>query len=336
LISKTNIKSERRKKMNYLKKMFIIMLGVILLIGLSSFQIVAAEKEYPDRPIKMIVPFSAGGDTDLGIRIWADFAKKALGQPVVVINKVPPPAGTTFVAIAKPDGYTLSANAPYYLVGPNMAKVEWNIDSFEPVCRLTRAIFGLVVHAESPWKTMNEFIEDAKKNPGKFSVGSAGALNYLSLSTKYWEMQAGIKLKFVHHSGAAPAMTSLLGKHVDISMFFPQLYIPQVRSGKLRLLALGAPVKEFPGIPIFEQIGYKGHYFGYNLILAPKGTPTHVIEKLSDVTENVLMKNPKYIQALKNINATPAFLGPKETKELVEDHYKIIAEVTDEMGIRPK
>lgn len=322
--------------MNYLKKMFIIMVGVILLIGTSSFQIVAAEKAYPVRPIKMIVPFSAGGDTDLGIRVWADFAKKALGQPVVVINKIPPPAGTTFVALAKPDGYTLSANAPYYLVGPNMAKVEWDIDSFEPVCRLTRAVFGMTVNADSPWKTMDEFIKDAKKNPGKFSVGSAGALNYLSLSTKYWEMQAGIKLKFVHHAGAAPAMTALLGKHVDISMFFPELWIPQVRSGKLRLLALGAPVKGFPGIPVFKEIGYKGHYFGYNLILAPKGTPKNVIEKLSDVTENVIMKDPKYIQALKNINATKAFLGPKETKALVEDHYKIIAEVTEDMGIRPK
>ena len=322
--------------MNYLKKMFIIMVGVILLIGSSSFQIVAAEKEYPVKPINIIVPFSAGGDTDLGIRIWADSAEKALGQPIVVINKVPPAAGTTFVAMAKPDGYVLSANAPYYLVGPNMAKVEWNMDSFEPVCRLTSAIFGMVVHAESPWKTMDEFIEDARKNPGKFSVGSAGALNYLSLSIKYWEMQAGIKLKFVHHSGAAPAMTSLLGKHVDISMFFPELYVPQVMTGKLRLLALGAPVKEFPEVPTFEQRGYKGHYFGYNLILAPKGTPTHVIEKLSDVTENVVMKDPKYIQALKNINATQAFLGPKETKELVEDHYKIIAEVTDKLGVRPK
>jgi tripartite-type tricarboxylate transporter receptor subunit TctC len=323
-------------KMNYLKKMSIILVGVILLIGSSSIQIVAAEEAYPVRPIKMIVPFAAGGDTDLGIRVWADSAEKALGQPVVVINKVPPPAGTTFVAVAKPDGYTLSANAPYYLVGPNMAKVEWDIDSFEPVCRLTRAVFGLVVHADSPWKTMDEFIEDAKKNPGKLSDGSAGALNYLTLSTKYWAMQAGIELKYVHHEGAAPAMTSLLGKHVDISMFFPELWIPQVKSGKLRLLALGAPVEGFSGIPIFEQLGYKGYYFGYNLILAPKGTPTGVIEKLSDVTENVIMKDPKYIQGLKNINATKAFAGPKETKEMVEEHYKIIAEVTDAMGIRPK
>ncbi|MBW1697767.1 MAG: tripartite tricarboxylate transporter substrate binding protein [Deltaproteobacteria bacterium] len=322
--------------MNYLKKMFMIMVGVILFIGSSLIPIVVAETEYPVKPIKVIVPFSAGGDTDLTIRIWADFAEKALGQPIVVINKIPPPAGTTFVAKAKPDGYVLSANAPYYLVGPNMAKVEWDIDSFEPVCRITRAVFGLTVNAESPWKTMDEFIEDAKKNPGKYSVGSAGSLNYLTLSTKYWAMQAGIELKYVHHAGSAPAMTSLLGKHVDISMFFPQLWIPRVRDGKLRLLALGAPVKEFPGIPTFDQLGYKGYYFGYNLILAPKGTPTQVIEKLSDVTENVLMKNPKYIQALKNINATPAFLGPKETKELVEDHYKIIAKVTEAMGIRPK
>ncbi len=322
--------------MKYVKKMFIILLGVILCVGSSSFQIVGAEEEYPVKPIKIIVPFSAGGDTDLGIRIWADFAEKALGQPVVVINKVPPPAGTTFVAKAKPDGYVLSANAPYYLVGPNMAEVEWDIDSFEPVCRLTRATFGMVVHADSPWKTMDEFIEDAKQNPGKFSVGSAGALNYLSLSIKYWEMQAGIELKFVHHAGAAPALTSLLGKHVDISMFFPQLYVEQVKTGKLRLLALGAPVEDFPGIPVFKESGYKGHYFGYNLILAPKGAPTHVIKKLSDVTENVLMKDPNYIQALKNINATPAFLGPEDTKKLVEDHYNIIAEVTKEMGIQPK
>jgi tripartite-type tricarboxylate transporter receptor subunit TctC len=329
---------ERRSEMNSAKKMFIFLLGITLIVGLTSLESVGAEKKYPAKPIRHVVCYPPGGDTDLTARVWANFVEKVLGQPVTVINKVGGGgvSGTTFAAKAKPDGYTLmQAASGANIVSPQVAKTEYNLDSFVGVARLTASPGGLAVHVDSPWKTMEEFVRDAKKNPGKLNLGSCGAISSNTLFTRQWAMQAGIELKFVHHQGCAPATTALLGRHVDICFLYSQSFVPQVKAGKLRALAVAAPLEGLPGVPTFNKLGYEGSYTGFSGILAPKGTPASAIKTLAAATAKV-MKDPEFVQALKNIKARPAFLGPEEFQKDMKQQYEDLGKVIDAMGLRPK
>ena len=324
--------------MNNFKKIFVIMLVPVLLLGLGSLQSIEAKKDYPAKPLHHIVPYPPGGDTDLTARAWANVAEKFLGQPVVVLNKAGGGgvAGTTFFAKSRPDGYTLMQGAcGSNLVSPQVAKTEYDINSYGAVCRIAEYPAALVVHVDSPWKSLDDFIRDAKKNPGKLSVGSTGAVAWNTLVTKHWEMQAGLKLKYVHHQGSAPATTALLGRHVDIALLSPQNFVPQVKAGKVRLLVAGSHLKECPDVPTFSDLGYRGNYTSWSGVLAPKGTPLSIRKKLSDATQEV-MKDPKFIQALKNLSATPSFMGPEEWQKSLEQQYKDLGMVIDEMGFRAK
>jgi len=314
----------------------LIIFGGILIIGISLLQPVGAEEKYPTKPINLIVPYPPGGDTDLTARIWAEYVGKLLEQPIVVLNKAGAGGitGTLFVAQANPDGYTLiQGSCGGNLVGPQLTKVGYDLDSFMAVCQIAAYPGGLAVHADSPWKTLEEFIRDAKNNPGKLSFGSTGVSTWNALVAKYWQMQAGIKIKDVHFQGAAPAMTALMGKHCDFSFLSPQNFVPQVKGKTLRLLAVGELWEEYPEIPTFKNLGYKGNYTSWSGTLAPKGTPINFIKKLSDTTMRV-MKDPQYIQALNKINSKPSFKGYEEWQEDLQQQYKDLGMVIDQMGLR--
>lgn len=297
-----------------------------------------AKNDYPVKPINHIVPWPPGGDTDLVARSWAGYAEKILGQPVIVINKVGGGgvAGTTFAAKAKPDGYTLIQASPGgNLVAPQLARPDYNLDSFTPVCLITASPYGIAVNINSPWKTLDDFVQSAKKNPGKFLFGSAGAATSNTLVATHWIRQSGIELKYIHHQGAAPATTALLGGHVDIALLAPQSFIPQLKSKKVRLLVVGAPLDDYPEVPTFDKLGYKGYFIGWSGIFAPRGTPKYVIKKLADTTKEI-MKDPAFIKILKNINATPSYMGPEEWQNALKQQYIDIGKVIDEMGLRKK
>lgn len=320
------------------KRIFLLMLAAFLIVGLNVSAFAQGKEEYPKKSIQLIVPWPPGGDTDLVARVWADSAEKVLGQPVVVINKsgAGGVTGTVFVARAKPDGYTLIQGAPgNNLVAPQVTKVEYDIDGFVPICLITANPCGLAVHAESPWKTLEEFVQEAKKNPGKLSFGSCGAASWTTLVAKHWAMQSGVKLKDIHFQGCGPAATALLGKHVDIAFLYPQSFQPQVKGGSMRVLVLDALWEEHPEIPTFKKLGYKGNYTGWSGVLAPKGTPDYVIEKIVETTKKV-MKEPKFLDGLKNINVSPRYVGPEEWEKDLKQQYVDLGKVIDELGIRAK
>ena len=317
-------------------RFFLGAITILMVLGLMEFA--EAKEEYPVKPIQLIVPWPVGGDTDLVARVWADYAEKILGQPIVVINK---PGGggvlgSTLVAKAKPDGYTLMESPPgNTIVAPQTSKTEYNLDDFIAICRITATPCGIVVHTESPWKTLEEFVQDAKKNPNKFTFGSLGMSTWTNLAFKFWEMQASIKLKYIYHQGSAPGTMALLGRHVDIAFLYPQNFIPHVKGGQFRLLAIDAPRDEHPGIPSFKSLGYKGNYIGWSGVFAPKGTPKQVIQKLADTTKNIFADS-KFHQSLKNVNASPGFLEPEELQKDLKQEYEDIGQVIDTIGIRVK
>ena len=304
------------------------------LFGLACLSLAAAfaasanaADAYPDKPIQLISPYGAGGDSDLTARVWAEFAKRKLGQPVVVVNKAGGGgvAGSLFAAKAKPDGYTLflAQAGPSLIIPQTISNAGYTLDSFDYIARVMIANCAVVVNADAPWNTLKELAEDAEKNPGKLVFASPAATSWLSLAMHNWQSTAGVKMKQVEYKSGADAATAVLGNHGDMTFLFPQNYAPMVKAGKLKILAIGSKSAEYPDALTFEEQGYAGKYYGWGGIAAPKGTPQAVIDKLVAVTAEVV-KDPEFVKAINNMNATPDFLaGGAWMKQLKEQYDEI-------------
>jgi len=286
----------------------------------------AALAEYPERPINVIVPWGAGGDSDLTTRIWADAVEKELGVPVIVINKTGGGGviGTSFVARAKKDGYTLiNAGLSNMLVTPNFNKTPYNFDSFTPVVKMTAVPLAVLVAKDSPYKTFDDFIAGAKST--RLTQGSWGSASSATILANIIADQAGYKVKYVHAKSGAASMVSVIGGHIDSAVAFPPAFAPHIKSDRARALVINQKMDAYPGVPTFDEYGIKGNFEGWSGVFAPKGVPQEVIDKLTAATVKV-MKDPKVLAAYKNIGATADFRhGPewisdmKATYDIMKD-----------------
>ena len=286
----------------------------------------AALAEYPERPITVIVPYGAGGDSDLTTRVWADAVEKILDVPVVVVNKAGGGGvvGTAFVAAAKKDGYTLiNAGLGNMLVTPNFSKTPYSFDSFEPVVKMTAVPLAVVVAEESPIKTFDEFIEAAKAET--LTQGSWGAASSGTTLATIIADQAGYTPKFVHANTTAESMVSVVGGHIDSAVSFPPAFGPHVKAGRARVLVINQAMDEYPGAPTFADYGISGSFEGWSGIFAPKGVPAEVVEKLIAATEEA-MKDPEVLKAYENMGALVDFRNGedwiadmRETSEIMKE-----------------
>lgn len=273
--------------------------------------------QYPDKPINVIVPYGPGGDSDLSTRVWADAVEKILGVPVVVINKTGGGGviGTTFVANAKNDGYTLvNAGLGNVLVSPNFSKTPYTFDSFEPVVKMSSVPLAIVVNADSPYKTFADFVKAAKA--GSLTQGAWGASSSGAVLGNIIADQAGYKVRYVHGNTTAESMVALLGGHIDSAVSFPPAFGPHVKSGKVRVLAINQKMAEYPDVPTFAELGINGGFEGWAGIFAPKGIPPEVLAKLVDASTKA-MADPVVLKAYSNMGANVDFRsGPEWVKEM--------------------
>ncbi|MRI32438.1 tripartite tricarboxylate transporter substrate binding protein [Endozoicomonas sp. OPT23] len=259
---------------------------------------------YPEKPIKVIVPYGAGGDSDLTTRIWADAVEDELGVPVVVINK---PGGggivgTAFVANSRKDGYTLiNAGLGNMLVSPNFSKTPYQFDSFTPVVKMTSVPLAVVVAKDSPYKTFDDFIAGAKSQ--KVTLGTWGASSSGAILAGIIADQAGYQPKYVHANSGSTSMVSVVGGHIDSAVSFPPIFGPHVKADRARVLVMNKELDAYKNTPTFADYGIKGSFEGWSGIFAPKGVPLEVVEKLTAATDKV-MKDPKVIKKFQNMGAT--------------------------------
>ncbi len=299
--------------MKNLKKSLVTLTAAVAVTLGSS----AALAAYPEKPINVIVPWGAGGDSDLTTRIWADAVEKELGVPVVVINKTGGGGvvGTSFVARAKPDGYTLiNAGLSNMLVTPNFSNTPYSFETFEPVVKFTSVPLAVVVSKDSPYKDFKDFVAGAKSN--KVTQGSWGASSSGTIMANIIANQAGYKVKYVHAKGAADSMVSVVGGHIDSAVSFPPAFGPHVKADRARALVIDQKMDAFPGVPTFADYGIDGSFGGWSGVFAPKGVPQEVINKLTKATAKA-MKDPKVLAAYENIGALVDFRhGPDWIKSL--------------------
>ena len=220
------------------------LLAVAAVLVLTVPLVAAAQEAYPSRPITLVAPFPPGGVADLTARPVAAAMEKVLKNPVGVVNKTGAAGavGMQFVATSKPDGYTLLLALSSISIIPEADKIfdrqpAFTVDQFAPIALISADPTILVVRAESPWKTAREFIDDARKRPGQISYSSSGIYGTLHMAMELLSHAAGVKLRHVPHAGAGPALTAILGGHVDALASGPAVVLPHIKAGKLRALA---------------------------------------------------------------------------------------------------
>ena len=300
----------------------------------------AQEPLYPSKPVTLVVPFPPGGVADIVGRPFADALSRELKTPVVIENK--PGAGggigMGFVAKAKPDGYTLLLALSSISILPEADKVTgrtplYQLDQFAPIGRLTADPTVLAVRAESPWKSLAEFVADAKARPGAITYGSSGNYGTMHVPMEMLAQSAGIKLLHVPFTGGGPAVAALLGGTVDALSTGPSTVIPHMKAGKLRILASWGDKRlaSLPDVATLSESGFDAVFFQWSALFAPAGTPEAVLAKLRDATR-VAAADPKFVSALATVDTPVQYLDAVAFARFWDADAKKLAEAVQRVG----
>ena len=305
---------------------------------LQASSLPAHAQAWPTRNITLVVPFPAGGQADLAARPVAQGLEKQLGRPVVVDNRAGGAGGSVGNAAAArttPDGYTLLVTLSSFAVLPEADRLfgrqpAYEVSQFTPVARILADPTLLAVPASAPWKTLEDFVADAKKRPGEIAYGSSGPYGTLHVAMEMFATSAGIKLLHVPFRGAGPALTGLLSGTVMALASAPGVLKPQVDDGKLRVLAnWGAErVPAFPDVPTFKELGYKDvEFYIWAGLFAPAGLPEPIMTRLRAAMRET-MADPEITKVFETAGSPPAYLDQPEFATFVEaDSARLIAAV---------
>jgi len=288
-----------------------------------------AEKiEYPTKPIQFLIPFGAGGSADLMGRALASAAEKILGQPLIPVNKPGAGGGIMYTALkeAKPDGYILGWNSSSILTTTNIGNVPFKYDAFDNICRIGFTSMPIAVRSGAPWNTFEDFIEDAKNNPGEIKIGNAGTGSATHLTAVMIEKEFDVQ--FVHVPlGAKRRIPSLLGDEVEaICVPLPEV-APQVMAGQAKLLIIPSAKRDpvFSDVPTLVEKGNNIVMELFRGISAPKGTPEPIIQILEDAFKKA-SEDPEFVKIAKQKGFNISFMGREEFEKYLADQDKKIAE----------
>lgn len=292
---------------------FITQSGLLLAAALTfPFCALGQANQYPERPVILIVPFAAGGGGDLLARLVADPLSRELQQPIIIDNKAGAGGNIGMVAAsrAEPNGYTLA-----YGTNGMMAINQWlyknpgfTPKSFEPISRFSMIPLALAVENSASFRSVQELIEFAKKNPGRLTCGSAGNGTSTHISCELLKQMASIDVVHVPYKGSGAAMTDLLGGRISFVIDIVPNLSAQVAAGKVRLLAVTTKSRlaVAPNVPTFDEQAVKGYeFFAWDGLYAPKGTPKAIVDKLSEAVRKVL-QSPTTQKMLADRGAVPA------------------------------
>ncbi|MGQ0674509.1 MAG: tripartite tricarboxylate transporter substrate binding protein [Rhodospirillales bacterium] len=292
--------------------------------ALALLQALPALAQYPDRPITMIVPFPPGGVADLTGRPVAAAMEKVLKQPIVVTNRAGAggAVGMAAAAGAKPDGYTVLTALSSISIIPEADKLfdrkpAYAIDQLAPIALLSADPTVLVVPADSPWKSVKDFVDDAKKRPDQIAFSSSGVYGTLHMAMAMFAAAADIKLRHVPFSGGGPALTALLGGNVQALASGPGPVAAQIAAGKLRpLAAWGAKrLPTMPDVPTFLELGYKDvEFYIWAGLFAPKGTPDDAMKALRAAAKTAA-HDPEFVATMKKLESGVLSLDAPEFRK---------------------
>jgi tripartite-type tricarboxylate transporter receptor subunit TctC len=315
--------------------------SLLSFVCLNAAAMAWAQEPYPSRPITIVAPFPPGGVADLTARPVAAAMEKALKNPVGVVNKTGAAGavGMQFVATSKADGYTLLLALSSISIIPEADKLfgrppAFTVDQFAPIALISADPTVLVVPADKPWKTAADFIEDARKRPGQISYSSSGVYGTLHMAMELLSHAAGIKLRHVPYAGAGPALTAILGGHVDALASGPAVVLPHIKAGKLRALAGWGDkrVAALSEVPTFKELGYAdAEFYIWAGVFAPRGTPEPVLAKLRD-TLRASVNDSDFKGAMDKLETPIVFKQGDEFSRFFEADARRLAEGVRKVG----
>jgi tripartite-type tricarboxylate transporter receptor subunit TctC len=262
----------------------------------ALFAATGSRAEFPTRPIRLVVPYAAGGPTDIFGRLLAEYLGKDLKQAVFVENKAGAQGaiGAEMVARADPDGYTLLATSGSVIVLNPLLYKKLSYDpvkDFRMLALVTEVPVVLCIHPSVPAKTVAEFVAYAKQNPGKLNFGSSGTGSFTHLAAEMFKQMAGIEMTHIAYKGAAPALTDVMSGNIQLMFESVSLALPPVRSGMLRPLGVSSAqrVSDLPDVPTIAESGYPEYFVNvWNGVAVPADLPDDVTRILTDSLDRVM------------------------------------------------
>jgi len=312
--------------MKRITKNMILLLLVCILVITVCFEGLAAEKTYPAKPIKMVVPYNPGGGSDISARIFAKYAEEYFGQPIVVTNIVGAggSVGGQEVLDSKPDGYTLFWHHAAMHVAYHTGVADFTWDSFSPICQAAFSTDVIVVDVNAPWDTIDELMAYIKENPGKVRIGvNIGATTHfvgvgMDIAT------GGGNTVFVAGGGDSDRITKLLGGFTDVTPITISTAIDFVAAGKVKALAITGPERSsyLPDLPTLLEKGYNVISVKDYGVFAPPGLPKEIADFISKTFEK-MAKDERVIKDLDKLTVTPLYRNHDEfVKRLLEEDVK--------------
>jgi tripartite-type tricarboxylate transporter receptor subunit TctC len=298
-----------------------------------------AQAPYPTRPIECVIPFAPGGPTDTAIRIIQTQLSANLGVPLVLVNKAGGGGalGMDAVAKAKPEGYTLAATvrSTVTILPATQPDVTYKLSDFAVVGAFAVDSQVVLVKAGSPWKTLEELVEFAKKNPGKLSYGTAGLGTNSFFTMELLKLTYGLDMTHVPFGGSGPVKNAVLGGHVQVGAASLSPMLSVLRSGDVVALVTSA-TKRIPSIPNVPTMTEKGQpdasLSTWAEIYAPAKTPRPIVERLAQALEKT-MKDPAVVSAIEKAGLVVEYHGPEDTLKLIQRENEIVTRLAKQLGL---
>jgi tripartite-type tricarboxylate transporter receptor subunit TctC len=299
-----------------------------------------AQEAWPTRSISMVIPFPPGGVADTVGRPVAEALGRILGQPVVVENKAGAGGGIGMaqVAKAKPDGYTLLMALSSVTILPEADKVlerqpMYRLDQLVPIARFTADPTVLVVRAESPWKTLDEFIAFARSKPGTLTFGSSGNYGTMHVPMEMLKQSSGTFMVHVPYTGAGPAVIGLLGSQVDALATGPATVVQHIRAGRLRALAHWGDgrLASLPDVPSLSERGQRVAFSQWSGLFVPAGTPEAVVNRLRSAAQQAA-QDDRVLRTIGTAGSPMQYQDAPEFAEFVRKDAAIMADVVKRIG----
>lgn len=314
-----------------------IALAAGLALGMGT--VASAQDGYPNKPITMVVPASAGGTTDLAARMTAQALGPVLGQTLVVENKG---GGNGNIAAAQvkraeADGYTLLMQySGFHVISPHLGKSSWELKDFVPVANVLSAPQIVVVRGDLPVSTMQELVAYAKANPMKLNYASSGNGSLQHVTGVQLERAAGVQMMHVPYKGTGPALQDLLGGQVDLTFGTAPPFMPHIQAGKLKVLAVTGKERlpSLPDVPTTAETGLPGvNATSWFALFAPAGTPAAIVNKLESDVRNALAE-PAFQQKARDQGAAADFMDSKALGDMVQRDWDMWAQIVKEANIK--
>ena len=316
------------------------MRALIAALALVAATAACAQPSWPDRPITMIVPFPPGGVADTVARPVAEALGRELKQTVIVENRVGAGGalGMGVAARAPADGYTILMTLSSISILPEAdhilgRKPAYTLNQFKPIARFTADPTVLVVRADAPWKTLAEFVADAKRKPGTYNYGSSGNYGTMHVPMEMLKARAGFRMTHIPYTGAGPAVLALLAGQVDAVASGPSTVAQQIKAGKLRALAHWGdkPLVSLPEVASLKQSGYGVGFAQWSALFVPAGTPEDIVTKLRAVAKKAAT-DPAVVATINRAGSPIEYLDAPEFQAYWDTDAALMVDAVRKIG----